>query len=30
MLSALFPEPAAWHGPTLAADRYLIRIPPRC
>ena len=27
MLSTVIPEPAAWHGPTLAADRYLIPIP---
>jgi alpha-ketoglutarate-dependent taurine dioxygenase len=27
MLSALIPEPAAWHGPTLAPERYLLPIP---
>jgi hypothetical protein len=28
MLSTVIPEPAAWHGPTLARERYLIPIPP--
>src|SRR5258705_10044798 len=27
MLSTVVPEPAAWHGPTLAAERYLVPIP---
>jgi len=27
MLSTLVPEPAAWRGPSLPADRYLIPIP---
>jgi len=27
MLSTVVPEPAAWHGPTLATERYLIAIP---
>jgi hypothetical protein len=27
MLSTAIPEPAAWHGPTLAREHYLIPIP---
>lgn len=27
MRSTVVPEPAAWHGPTLAPARYLIPIP---
>ena len=27
ILSTVIPEPAAWHGPTLAHERYLIPIP---
>lgn len=27
MFTTLVPEPAAWHGPSLAADRYMVPIP---
>lgn len=27
MLTTVIPEPVAWHGPSLAADRYLMPIP---